>query len=125
MCLTFRLKSALKVTPSLKNRYEIIIKSCSAKMNGSLIQTSYLTLKLGVFHQSFIRNIDDLSRNSIARERLVMSFYGHEAGANFPECKTKCLSKLVHTFRLLEIFGSLLVIPLYQLFNFQTSVVKC
>ena len=57
VCLTFRLKSALKVTPSLKNRYEIIIKSCSAKMNGSLIQTSYLTLKLGVFHQSFIRNI--------------------------------------------------------------------
>lgn len=77
------------MTPSLKNRYEIIIKSCSAKMNGSLIQTSYLTLKLGVFHQSFIRNIDDLSRNSIARERLVMSFYGHEAGANlaFPNAK--------------------------------------
>ena len=107
MCLTFRLKSALKVTPSLKNRYEIIIiiKSCSAKMNGSLIQTSYLTLKLGVFHQSFFRNIDDLSRISIARERLVMSFYGHEAGANFPECKTKCLSKPVHAFRLLDRFS--------------------
>lgn len=105
MCLTFRLKSALKVTPSLKNRYEIIIKSCSAKMNGSLIQTSYLTLKLGVFHQSFIRNIDDLSRNSIARERLVMSFYGHEVGANFPECKTRCLSKPVHAFRLLDRFS--------------------
>ena len=108
MSLTFRLKSALKVTPSLKNRYEIIIiiiKSCSAKMNGSLIQTSYLTLKLGVFHQSFIRNIDDLSRNSIARERLVMSFYGHEAGANFPECKTKCVSKPVHAFRLLDRFS--------------------
>ena len=87
MCLTFRLKSALKVTPSLKNRYEIIIKSCSAKMNGSPIQTSYLALKLGVFHQSFIRNIDDLSRNSIARERLVMSFMATRSERTFPNAK--------------------------------------